>query len=79
MIKILDYLINALVSWRSKIVLRNQKQDLCCLDGKANAEDAGFKPVGKIVLRPDVSGIEPIYFPGLTENEIKALLDKQTP
>ena len=37
-----NFLINALVSWRTRIVLARQKLDLCCLDGKENPVDAGF-------------------------------------
>jgi len=71
MLKILDILINALVAWRSRIVINRQKQDLCCLDGKENPADAGFKPVGKMVLRADISN------PEIMTDEEREIRDRQ--
>jgi hypothetical protein len=50
MLKILDILINALVAWRSRIVINRQKQDLCCLEGKENPADVGFESTNERVL-----------------------------
>jgi len=84
MLKILDILINALVAWRSRIVINRQKQDLCCLEGKENPVDAGFKPMQSPALKAHVNHVvkaneanpEPVYFPGFTQKEIEEIVKK---
>lgn len=103
MIQILDFLINALVSWRTRIVLARQKADMCCLDGKENPADAGFftmnaggidEPVFSVTagrgsghsadgfsLNTGVGSMTaqnpaPVYFPGFTEAELKAMVNQ---
>lgn len=60
MIKILDFLINALVLWRSKIAIKNQIADLSQLDGKADAQTAGFQPVKRFDWLSDVEALKRI-------------------
>lgn len=85
MIQIIDFLINALVSWRTRIFLARQKADMCCLDGKENPADAGFYSLNgggqkENAMFPISGGrgslAEPVYFPGFTEAELKAMVNQ---